>query len=190
MASADVEATKQNMCEQAKSNNSAPVEQTSNASDVDLLSAYLGNDLLGAGDNPNLDHADLLSDNFLDLIDGKLPKINVCDTSAQNAADGLGDSVPPDKDHLSPNTTSSKHTPHQDTSTGKLAAAIESLKTLRKELFEMLKPKLGCRENKEESLISALPTLLRLDGVTEEHFNLRYRREFYCFSCGCSNVTM
>eukprot|EP00057_Strongylocentrotus_purpuratus_P002117 XP_003723878.1 PREDICTED: SUMO-specific isopeptidase USPL1 [Strongylocentrotus purpuratus] len=191
MASADVEAIKKNLSEQPKSNNSASVEQPTNASDIDLLSAYLGNDLLGAGDNPNLDHADLLSDNFVDLIDGKLPDSNVCDTSAQHVADELGDSVPPDKDRLSPNTTSSKQSPYlQDNSTGKLAAAVESLKTLRKELFEMLKPKLGCRENKEESLISALPMLLRLDGVTEEHFNLRYRRESYCFSCGCSNVTI
>ncbi|XP_041469308.1 uncharacterized protein LOC121419076 isoform X1 [Lytechinus variegatus] len=187
MARTVIEAAEQNLCEQPNSNNSTSVEQPTDTSDVELLSAYLESDLHRAGENDKLVRSEL-SDNFLYFIEGKLPNGNMC---AQYSTDKLLDPLLSDRATLSPDGIAFKQTSRlRDTSTGKLATSLRLLRTLRNKLFEILKPKLGCIENKEESPISALPTLLRLDGVTEEHFTLRYRKEFYCFSCGFTNVTV
>lgn len=167
-------------------------------SDIDLLSSFLRNDSQLGKSNQDYTHSidnGLLSDKFLSFLDGNMQSNNSCfkNPGLGNGLNAtlLGENSP----ELQLNQTSLEDGINSinlacDGTTSKIAAAMCALRKKRKELFEKLQAKLGCVEGKDGSPVAALQTLLRLDGVVEEHFMTRYRREFYCFSCSFTYVTV
>ncbi|XP_028323028.1 SUMO-specific isopeptidase USPL1 [Gouania willdenowi] len=64
-----------------------------------------------------------------------------------------------------------------------LQKANEDLESLRKHIFQLLKPKLKCRMGQKGSPVFAMPALLSMDSWAECHFQSAFTWEFKCSKC-------
>ncbi|XP_071489378.1 uncharacterized protein [Diadema antillarum] len=163
-----------------------PADTHDNLGDESYLSAYLREELCGLGELAS---------------DGDVPALKHADSSIDFSRNSSTHSVGADKCigiHQSHSTIHQmdrciaalqqpKAMSRVDATT--LGPAVALLQRKRSDLLEMWKTKVQHAEGEESSPVTAIPALLRIDGTTEEHFSTWYRREFYCFACGFTNVT-
>lgn len=76
----------------------------------------------------------------------------------------------------------------QDVSSADREKAMEGLKEARDNVWRYLQPLLKCQYGVQDSPVTALPLLLRENGVLAEKALQIYRWEFSCNACGYHQI--